>query len=100
MEWILYTIFFFLVAGGIAGVEEKNLCRFKFDSKLKPKENPKDNARMYLAFVFFAVSQSCYVNYNANGLEEVLFGFAVSMIGFGPLAFCLGYLIRKANLPK
>ncbi|MBT7542635.1 MAG: hypothetical protein HN613_01015 [Gammaproteobacteria bacterium] len=99
-EWILYTIFFFLVAGSIAGVEEKNLCRFKFDSKLKPKENPKDNARMYLAYVFFADAQSCYVNYNAYGLEEVLFGFAASMIGFGPLAYGLGYLIRKNNLPK
>ena len=100
IDWIFYTFISFAIAAAIAGVEEKDWIRFKFNSKLKPEENPKDNGRMYLAFIFFGVSHSCYVNYNANGLEEVLFGFAVSMIGFGPLAFGLGYLIRKANLPK
>tara|TARA_B110000008_G_C16571081_1_gene404381 strand:- start:121 stop:426 length:306 start_codon:yes stop_codon:yes gene_type:complete len=100
IDWIFYTFFSFAIATMITGVAEKDWIRFKFNSKLKPKENPKDNGRIYLAFAFFAVSQSCYVNYSANGLDEVLFGFALSMVGYGPLAFGLGYLIRKANLPK
>ena len=98
--WIFYTFISLSFASMIAGIEEKDLIRFKFNSKLKPKENPKDNGRMYLASIFFADAQSCYVNYNANGLDEVLFGFAITMIVLGPLAFGLGYLIRKANLPK
>ena len=98
IDWVFYTFFSFAIAAMIAGVEEKDWIRFKFNSKLKPKENPKDNGRMYLAFIFFADAQSCYVNYNANGLGEVLFGFAITMIFLGPLAFVLGYMIRKNNL--
>lgn len=100
IEWIAYTMVSFGLSCNIAGVDPWGTLKFKFNSKLKPKENPKDNGRMYLAYVFFANSQSCFVNYSTNGIEEVLFGFAASMIGFGPIAFGLGYLIRKANLPK
>ena len=100
IDWLIYSAFSITIAGFIGGYENTKWWKGEIKSKLQPKKNPKDNARIYLAFVFFADAQSCYVNYNAYGLEEVFFGFVASMIGFGPLAYGLGYLIRKNNLPK
>ena len=98
--WLWFSVVAITISGFIGGYADTKWWKGEIKSKLNPKKNPVDNGRLYLAFVFFADAQSCYVNYNANGIDEVLFGFAASMIGFGPIAFGLGYLIRKANLPK
>lgn len=102
LQWLLYSLGAAIPAAAIGGYYEDGIIVsvFKGKNSLKPRINPKDNGRVYLAFIFFALSQSCYVTYINNGIEEVLFGFITSLIFLGPLAYGLGYLIRKNNLPK
>ena len=100
IAWLIFSAVAITISSWSGGYDDSKWWKGEIKSKLNPKKNPVDNGRIYLAFVFFAVSQSCYVNYSANGLDEVLVRFAASMIGFGPIAYGLGYFIRKANLPK
>jgi len=100
IDWLFFSAVAITLSGFIGGYADTKWWKGEIKSKLNTEKNPVDNGRMYLAFIFFADAQSCYVNYNANGLDEVLVRFAITMIVLGPLAFVLGYLIRKANLPK
>ena len=87
---VIFSAVAITISGFIGGYEDTKWWKGEIKSKFNGKKNPVDNGRIYLAFVFFAVSQSCYVNYSANGLDEVLFGFAASM----KIAY-EGYFIRK-----
>ena len=102
LAWLFYSILTLLPIGAIAGYTYPGvfLAIIKNNCSLKPQTNPIDNGRLYLALVSFAVAQSCYFNYSDNGLGEVFVRIIASLIIFGPLAFGLGYYIRKNNLPK
>ena len=98
--WLIYTVGAITIAGMIGGYDESKLFKGKFESSLQPKINPKDNARHYTSIAFFLFSQSSYVTYANQGTEELIVRIAVTLITVCPIAYGLGYIIRKNNMPS
>ena len=72
-----------------------------FNSDMKHEKNPKHNGIRYLAIAIFCVGQSSFAtNYYRGGFDEVFVAWIASLILLGPIAFGLGYFIRKKNIPK
>tara|TARA_Y100001958_G_C20683236_1_gene197039 strand:- start:112 stop:387 length:276 start_codon:yes stop_codon:yes gene_type:complete len=90
IDWALYTI---VLAFGSAAIG--------WEKGMKPKENSNHNGLRYLAIIFFAVGQSAFATtFYRAGLTETLFSFGASMVVFGPVAYGIGYFIRKNSLSK
>ena len=100
MPFWLYFLLSLSITNMILGKNELQILRGNFKLGIQPKINPHHNGRLYIAITFFPLALSNYLTLADRGLNEVIFGFTLTFIPAGLVAYSLGYIIRKINMPK
>ena len=85
------VIIYYLIVYGIA---------YTIGGEINTKVNPHHNGRRYAAIIFFICSWAPYALYAEKGLEHVIFAFALTGIPLCTIAYALGFVIRKFNMPS